>query len=53
MLLARHSWRALGLDAIIDSAAQSGGEGPQLTDPALALAANRLCEPTSEHGIAR
>jgi transposase len=50
MLVARHFWEQLGLQAILDSA-QKGGVG--VSDRALALVANRLCEPTSEHGVAR
>jgi len=50
MLVARHFWEQLGLQAILDSAQKGGVE---LSDRALALVANRLCEPTSEHGIAR
>jgi transposase len=53
MLVARHFWRELGLEEIIDSLANHQGRGQQLADRALALVANRLCEPSSEHGIAR
>lgn len=53
MLAARHFWRYLGLEEIIDALAKKDGVGPDLADRALALIANRLCEPTSEHGIAR
>src|SRR5271157_4168541 len=53
MLVARHFWRELGLEGIIDSLANNKGRGGQLADRALALVANRLCEPTSEHGMAR
>ena len=49
MLVARHFWKELGVEGIIDSV----GEGEQLADRALALVSNRLCEPTSEHGMAR
>ena len=52
LLVARHFWEQLGLQAILDSA-QKGGVNGELSDRALALVANRLCEPTSEHGIAR
>jgi hypothetical protein len=52
LLVARHFWEQLGLQAILDSA-QKGGVHVALSDRALALVANRLCEPTSEHGIAR
>jgi transposase len=53
MLVARHFWQHLGLEEIVDSVAKKEGGGPELADRALALIANRLCEPTSEHGIAR
>jgi transposase len=52
LLAARHFWEQLGLQAILDSA-QKGGVRGELSDRALALVTNRLCEPTSEHGIAR
>jgi transposase len=51
-LVARCFWGQLGLQTILDSAQKSGANG-ELSDRALALVANRLCEPTSEHGIAR
>lgn len=53
MLVARHFWRELGLQDIIDALAKPTGDRGELSDRALALVANRLCEPTSEHGIAR
>jgi transposase len=53
MLVARHFWRALGLEGIIDALAHPKGSAGQLADRALALVANRLCEPSSEHGLAR
>lgn len=49
LLVARHFWRELGLQGMMDGL----GKGPELADRALALIANRLCEPTSEHGMAR
>jgi transposase len=52
MLVARHFWEELGLRAILDSVQKEGVHG-DLSDQALALVANRLCQPTSEHGIAR
>lgn len=52
LLVARHFWERLGLQAILDSA-QKGGVSGELSDRTLALVANRLCEPASEHGIAR
>jgi transposase len=53
MLVARHFWQQLGVESILDSLVKKGGDGRELSDRALALAANRLCEPKSEHGIAR
>jgi len=53
MLVARHFWKELELQAIIDSLAKNRGVGRELADRALALVTNRLCEPTSEHGMAR
>ena len=54
MLVARTLWRELGLDTILD---QQGGrgrpDGLALSDRALVVVANRLCAPTSEHGLAR
>jgi transposase len=52
LLVARQFWDELGLQSSLD-AAQRGGVAGELSDRALALVANRLCEPTSEHGIAR
>jgi transposase len=48
-LVARHLWRQLGLAAILDGIAPGG----RLSDRALALVANRLTEPSSEHGLTR
>jgi transposase len=53
MLVARHFWKQLGLEAILDSLAQQNGKGEELADRAVALVTNRLCKPTSEHGLAR
>ena len=50
MLVARHFWQHLGLEGILDRLA---GGGSKLADQALALVANRLCRPSSEHGLAR
>lgn len=49
MLVARALWRELGLETILD---RLGGR-EAWADRALVLVANRLCEPTSEHGLAR
>ena len=53
MLVARHFWQQLGLQAILDSLAKKSRVGLELADRALALVTNRLCEPSSEHGMAR
>lgn len=53
MLAARHFWQLLGVQEIIDSLAKKRGLGRELADRALALVTNRLCEPSSEHGMAR
>lgn len=53
MLVGRHFWQELGVQRIIDGLARPGEDSEELGDRALALVANRLCEPTSEHGIAR
>jgi hypothetical protein len=54
MLVARTLWEELGLYTILD---RLGGRrrtaGAPLADRALVLVANRLCAPTSEHGLAR
>ena len=53
LLVARHFWKKLGLEEILDSLAKNNELRRELTDRALALVTNRLCEPTSEHGMAR
>ncbi len=54
VLVARTLWRELGVDA---SLAPPGGRGrparTALAERALVLVANRLCAPSSEHGLAR
>jgi len=49
LLVARHLWNELGLQHTIDAVARDRG---QVADRALALVANRLCEPSSEHALA-
>ena len=49
LLVARSLWRELGLEANLDRI----GPDPQLSDRTWALVANRLTQPTSEHGLAR
>ena len=54
MLVARSVWRELGLQDVLDRDGGRGvGDGVALADRALVLVANRLCAPTSEHGLAR
>lgn len=54
VLVARTVWRELGLEAILDGQGGRGrGDGVALAERALVLVANRLCAPTSEHGLAR
>jgi len=53
MLVARHFWQELGLPAILDGLVGGSGDRGACADRALALVTNRLCEPTSEHGMAR
>src|SRR5215471_17690573 len=50
--VARHFWQELGLEAILDGLKKGTGERGELADRALALVSNRLCEPSSEHGLA-
>lgn len=51
VLVVRHLWRELGLEQILDGLTGRGGR--ERADRALALVTNRLCAPTSEHGMAR
>jgi transposase len=54
MLVARHLWRELGLEATLDRLTRAGRrEIAPASDRALVLVANRLTMPTSEHGLAR
>lgn len=53
LLAARHFWQELGLQQSLDGWLKRRGDRGELADRALALVANRLCEPTSEHGMAR
>jgi transposase len=52
ILLLRHLWEELELDRIIEKCCQ-GRHGWDVAEHAFVLAANRLCEPHSEHGLAR
>jgi transposase len=53
MLVARQLWQELGLQQSIDGLVKRRANRGELADRALALVANRLCHPTSEHGMAR
>lgn len=54
MLVARTLWRELGLDTLLlAQGGRSRADGRVLAERALVLVANRLCAPTSEHGLAR
>lgn len=54
MLVARHLWTELGLDVSIQRLPmRSRRDAVQRSDRVLALVANRLCAPSSEHGLAR
>jgi len=54
MLVACTLWRELGLQDVLDREGGRGmSDGVALADRALVLVGNRLCAPTSEHGLAR
>jgi len=54
VLVARHLWCELGLDKVCVRSAPAGRYcGQDCADRMFALVANRLCYPTSEHGLAR
>ncbi len=53
MLVARHFWQELGLERMMECLAKPGEKRQEWADRALALVTNRLCKPTSEHGMAR
>jgi transposase len=54
VLVVRTLWRELGLESILDRQGGRGQpDGRVLSERALVLVANRLCAPTSEHGLAR
>ena len=52
-LVARHFWSELGLQRILDAVTPLHVPTAEFSDRALALVANRVCAPTSEHGLAR
>jgi transposase len=54
VLVARTLWRELGLDTLLGQSLRRRPRAARaLTERALVLVANRLCAPTSEHGLAR
>ena len=53
MRVARQLWQELGLQESLDGLVKRRWDRGELADRALALVTNRLCEPTSEHGMAR
>lgn len=53
-MVARTLWRELGLESILERMGGRGAaDGEVLSERALVLVSNRLCEPSSEHGLAR
>jgi transposase len=53
-LVARHLWRELGLEAMLDQRSKPRrGDVSTLSDRAFVLVLNRLTAPGSEHGLAR
>jgi transposase len=54
MLVVKHFWRELGIDNILKGLGGRGKEdGMALSERAQVLVGNRLCCPSSEHGLAR
>jgi transposase len=54
LLVARQLWRELDLETILERLGGRGHhDGVRLSERAWVLVANRLCRPTSEHGLAR
>jgi len=53
VLLVRHLWEQLNLDEVLREHCQTTRQKFDVTETAFVLAANRLCEPGSEHGLAR
>jgi len=53
VLLIRHLWEQLSLDEVLHEHCQRNRQQFDVTETAFVLAANRLCEPSSEHGLAR
>jgi len=53
ILVARHLWDQMGLSEMIGRVCRSARRGWDVAETAFVLVANRLTEPTSEHGLAR
>lgn len=53
VLLARHLWQQMGLFEIVRKHCQSPRHRFDVAETAFVLVANRLCQPGSEHGLAR
>ncbi|HWN71843.1 MAG TPA: IS1634 family transposase [Haliangium sp.] len=54
VLVARALWHELGLDAILERLlGRNRRDGTAWAERAFVLCANRLCQPSSEHGLAR
>jgi transposase len=53
VLLARHLWHQMALSEMIHTHGQSARLRFDVAETAFVLVANRLCEPASEHGLAR
>ena len=53
VLLARHLWEQVNLPGILKKHCQSHRHKFDVAETAFVLIANRLCQPSSEHGLAR
>jgi transposase len=53
VLLTRHLWNQMQLGEILDNFCRSRRHQFDVAETAFVLLANRLCEPCSEHGLAR
>lgn len=53
ILLARHLWEQMNLSEIVNKHCKSPRQKFDVAETAFVLVANRLCEPSSEHGLDR
>ena len=53
VLLARHLWEQLNLSQLLHEHCQTPRQKFDVAETGFVLIANRLCEPSSEHGLAR